>query len=404
MRRPVLLYNFPFSFLYSKRYKWKLNSLIRSGTASPIWETDFPVSGGIFDIDLKARRLEELNREIENPDLWNDPKHAEQVSKEKKLLEDTVGTYRQLESGIRDAGELFEMSREEEDWDAEATGITSSVSGVITADNGQELLIFASESVCEDAEEWQVEFVDGTSYKASVKSRDKNSGFAVFSVAKNELSDATWNAIHVAELGNSNLAAQGDGVIALGNTLGYEDGVSYGIISSTEYQQKFRDGECGVIGTDISGSDGATGILFNMDGEVIGMISDDIWEDKGDHTVNAYAISDLKSRIQLMANGESVPYIGVYGTTVTGELQQNEGMPSGLYVIEVDPDSPAMAAGIQSGDIIWQVSGESVSSMSSYEKAVLEEKSDAVIRVKGKRKGADGYVDLDFTVNVGDKK
>ena len=120
---------------------------------------------------------------------------------------------------------------EEEDWDAEATGITSSVSGVITADNGQELLIFASESVCKDAEEWQVEFVDGTSYKASVKSRDKNSGFAVFSVAKNELSDATWNAIHVAELGNSNLAAQGDGVIALGNTLGYEDGVSYGIIS-----------------------------------------------------------------------------------------------------------------------------------------------------------------------------
>ena len=105
-----------------------------------------------------------------------------------------------------------------------------------------------------------------------------------------------------------------------------------------------------------------------------------------------------------MANGESVPYIGIYGTTVTGELQQNEGMPSGLYVIEVDPDSPAMAAGIQSGDIIWQVSGESVSGMSSYEKAVLDEKSGAEIRVKGKRKGADGYVDLDFTVHVGDKK
>ncbi len=40
-----------------------------------------------------------------------------------------------------------------------------------------------------------------------------------------------------------------------------------GLSSSTEYQQKFRDGECGVIGTDISGSDGATGILFNKDGK-----------------------------------------------------------------------------------------------------------------------------------------
>ena len=39
------------------------------------------------------------------------------------------------------------------------------------------------------------------------------------------------------------------------------------------------------------------------------MISDDIWEDKGDHTVNAYAISDLKSRIQLMANGDIVAFL-----------------------------------------------------------------------------------------------
>ena len=47
--------------------------------------------GGIFDVDRKARRLEEVNREIENPDLWNDPKHAQEVSKEKKMLDDIVG-------------------------------------------------------------------------------------------------------------------------------------------------------------------------------------------------------------------------------------------------------------------------------------------------------------------------
>ena len=104
-----------------------------------------------------------------------------------------------------------------------------------------------------------------------------------------------------------------------------------------------------------------------------------------------------------MSNGQAVPYVGIRGLDVTAEIEA-QGIPNGVYVQTVEPDSPAMAAGIQSGDIIWQVSGESVSSMSSYEKAVLEEKSDAVIRVKGKRKGADGYVDLDFTVNVGDKK
>ena len=63
--------------------------------------------GGIFDVDRKARRLEEVNREIENPDLWNDPKHAQEVSKEKKMLDDIVGSFNRLTQGIADAGELF---------------------------------------------------------------------------------------------------------------------------------------------------------------------------------------------------------------------------------------------------------------------------------------------------------
>ncbi len=70
-----------------------------------------------------------------------------------------------------------------------------------------------------------------------------------------------------------------------------------------------------------------------------------------------------------------------------GRTSENEGMPSGLYVIEVDPDSPAMAAGIQSGILSGRFPVSQFPDMSSYEKAVLEEKSDAVIRVKGKEKG-----------------
>lgn len=78
---------------------------------------------GIFDVDRKARRLEEVNREVENPDLWNDPKHAQEVSKEKKLLDGIVGSFQSLTTGINDAAELFELSMAEEDWDTvEAVG------------------------------------------------------------------------------------------------------------------------------------------------------------------------------------------------------------------------------------------------------------------------------------------
>ena len=87
---------------------------------------------------------------------------------------------------------------EQENWNAEATGIDESVSGVIVADNGPEILILSYASICEDAKEWCVTFSDKSEYKASLKKKDKNSGFAIFAVDKKSLSDATWSASSVA--------------------------------------------------------------------------------------------------------------------------------------------------------------------------------------------------------------
>ena len=66
--------------------------------------------GGIFDVDRKKRRLEEVNREMENPALWNEPEHAQAVSKEKKTLDDLVGSFEHLTAGLHDARELFSMA------------------------------------------------------------------------------------------------------------------------------------------------------------------------------------------------------------------------------------------------------------------------------------------------------
>ena len=287
---------------------------------------------------------------------------------------------------------------------AETGGSSQSVTGVITADNGQELLILADNSICSDAQSWTVTFADGSSYTASLKKQDRNTGLAVFSVPRSDISSATWSAVKVAVLGNSNLMKQGDMVMALGNMFGYADGVGYGVISSGSYTESFYDGECDVIATDIAAADGGTGALLNMNGEVIGLISADIWADKGMNTSNAYAISDIKTVIELLANGQSVPYIGISGTTVTSQIQESQGMPEGVYVLEVDPDSPAMAAGIQSGDVICEVLGQTVTNLGAYQRAVLETEAGEQIVIQGKRQGAEGYVDVKYTVTVGSKE
>ena len=292
----------------------------------------------------------------------------------------------------------------EEDWNAVATGIRSSVTGVITADNGQELLILADDALCGDAESWTVTFADGSEQTASLKRRDANSGFAVFSVARSEISETTWNTIKVSELGNSNASRQGDTVIALGNMFGYDGGIGYGVISSCDHKETFYDGECDVLATDIPLSSDGTGVLFNMDGEVIGMISASIWDEKKGSTANAYAISDIKSTIELLANGTPVPFAGIHGTTVTKTIQDSRGIPAGIYVIDVDTDSPAMQAGIQSGDVITKVNGKEVSSIMSFRQVLLDTEAGGQVRFTGLRQGAEGYVEIDFDVTIGSKE
>jgi peptide chain release factor 2 len=87
-----------------------------------------PNFGGIFDVDKKKRRLEEVNREIENPALWDNPQHAQEISKEKKALDTLVGDFERLTQGISDAEELFTMALAEGD-EAGAESIAKEVEG-----------------------------------------------------------------------------------------------------------------------------------------------------------------------------------------------------------------------------------------------------------------------------------
>jgi peptide chain release factor 2 len=71
--------------------------------------------GGIFDFTVKENRLEEVNRELEAPDVWNDSKRAQALGREKKELEGVVNKLAQIGANLQDARELFDMAREEAD-------------------------------------------------------------------------------------------------------------------------------------------------------------------------------------------------------------------------------------------------------------------------------------------------
>ncbi|HEX7157007.1 MAG TPA: peptide chain release factor 2 [Burkholderiaceae bacterium] len=82
-----------------------------------------------LDVDAKEQRLGEVGRELENPKIWDDPKRAQELGREKKLLDDVVGRMRRLKGELGDASELFEMARADAD-DAALESIDADVTAL----------------------------------------------------------------------------------------------------------------------------------------------------------------------------------------------------------------------------------------------------------------------------------
>ena len=279
-----------------------------------------------------------------------------------------------------------------------------STTGTIVADNGSEFLILTDDSVCDKAKEWKGTFVDSQQYEVSLMNRDTRRGIAIFSINKARMDADTRKEIEVCTLGNSNMVLRGDVVIALGNMFGYDGAVGYGIVSSVEHEIAFADGSCGVIATDVETTSNGSGVLINQSGEVVRLIQNDIWSEEESRTANALAISDLKTVLQLVLNGEKVPYIGVHTVTVTEEISEEQNIPIGLYVTKVEEDSPAMHAGIQVGDIIQTVDDVDTTNLKIYNRVVLKCKIDSEVEIEAQRRGTEKYVEVDFDVIVKSKE
>ncbi len=72
-------------------------------------------SGGTFDYDAKRERLTEVQRELEQPDVWDDPQRAQELGRERARLENEVDVIDAVASGVTDASELLELAEEEGD-------------------------------------------------------------------------------------------------------------------------------------------------------------------------------------------------------------------------------------------------------------------------------------------------
>lgn len=281
---------------------------------------------------------------------------------------------------------------------------SQSVSGVLIADNGQELLILGPTMEVGETQQIQATFCDGKKYRVTEKKSDANLELTIYAVKESQLEEKTAKSIRLAALGSSYEVKKGDTTVLLGMLFGQGDAVGYGVLRSSTEKAEWADGTYHILGAELAGFTGGSGIMFNRQGEVVGIICDAAGEDAKEELMHAYAISDVKDVMQFLANGESVPYIGIHATDVSENIAEDRGIPRGIYVDKVEADSPAMRAGIQSGDVLTAIGGTDIENFEQYHELLMEEKEGTHLLIKGYRRGAkDQYVAVHFNATVGNK-
>ena len=191
------------------------------------------------------------------------------------------------------------------------TGITSNVDwfnnvqesaktsvGVLIANNGKELLILADYKPLKDTNRQTASFFGGTQLSAKLMDYDPVTGLGVYAASIENVSAEYLNSVlKIAPLGSTNLNnMSGTPVVAVGSPLGVSDSLGYGMISSSSSYMQSMDANIKLLQTDIVGSRNANGMLFNLNGELIGIITNYRKSYDMEKMITAYGISNLKKR------------------------------------------------------------------------------------------------------------
>ena len=202
-----------------------------------------------------------------------------------------------------------------------------------------------------------------------------------------------------APLGNSYGAKQGDPIMALGSPMGYSDSMAFGMLTSVSNEVSAWDSDYTLLTTDIVGTKEGSGVLLNLDGEIIGVILQSY--SGGSNMVTCVGVSEIAGLMETLSNNKDRPYIGIRGQAVTEEIADKTGIPVGIYVSEVQVDSPAMLAGCMNGDVITEMEGKTVKNIEEYSRMLQECKPGETVKVTAMRKGPEGYTEIVFDVTVG---
>lgn len=369
-----------------------------------------PKSGST--ITIPEDRMEEETETTEEKNTESQEVTEPEVPTEKIIKQEMeLFDYQVLQNKVYDVGRganrfivTVTAVKSDTDWYNNPYESKGQSSGIIIGDNSQELFILTEKRVISEAQEISVTFINDVTVTASLKRYDGNTGLAVLAVNMTQISEPTKEAISYAILGNGLSVSQGNLVIAVGSPLGNNYSIATGNITSVGNTITTIDTIYSVFTTDIVGSSSSSGAILNLEGEIIGLVMQEYGSQGDENTLTAISISELKKLIEMLSNGRDIPYFGLKVCTVTDTIAEDYEIPQGVFIKEVMLDSPALEAGLQSGDVIVEIGGDAVLSIEAYEAKIYSLHPGDVIPVVVKRQNVNEYVTISCQVTAGQLK
>jgi len=320
----------------------------------------------------------------------------------------TISDYETLQNELYQIGNRVNKSivtvmklEDENDWTVNDYEIDGKGSGLIISEDNNYLYILTERKIIADAAHIRVSFVDGTGAEATLFKYDGNTGFSILTVEKRLLKLDTKRAIAVAQLGSASEVSNGALVIALGSPLGTSYSILTGNITSVENEVVTKDRNYSVYTTDIVAGKDGSGVLINTNGEVIGIVIQAFSGSQDMSTLTAVAFDEISGLVQNLRNGKDTPYVGLYLSTVTDDISEDYDIPKGVFIKEVVTDSPAMKAGLQNGDVITHINGDSILTDEIFSEKIAQLIPGTTCEISVKRQNGNEYYEVKCTVTIG---
>lgn len=290
-----------------------------------------------------------------------------------------------------------------DNWFGKSVQKTENTKGVIIYNNGEDLLILVSYDRVKNANNIKIVLSETNTIEAVLQDYESEINLAIVAVPVDDIPDFYMDDLQVAKLGNSNTVSVGTPIIALGSPNGHLDSMEMGYITSKGSYSSITDNRMDLFNTSITENDNSDGIIVNLNGELVGVITRTLKEEVNEDLNTVIGISLIQPYIESMGNQTPRIYCGIKAEDMTDAAMKDRNITYGIFVNEVQADSPAFNAGLKNGDIIIKVNDLPILNTNHFFNTINNLKPGDEINVDIKRKTGTTEKDMEYKVVLAEK-